>query len=90
MDAGSSYGIATHSCANAGYPSATLRLRLIKIAARVTDFWTIVAMFVIGGLNAIMQVIPPALQTVVMGILSIGAVYFHVNPSQTYNPPSST
>jgi hypothetical protein len=39
--------------------------------------------------NAVVQFIPPALQTAVMGILSVAAVYFHLNPSQTHNPPQS-
>jgi hypothetical protein len=39
--------------------------------------------------NAVVQFIPPALQTAVMGILSVAAVYFHISPSQTHNPPQS-
>jgi hypothetical protein len=49
--------------------------------------WTVVAMFVIGGLNAIIPVIPADLQTGLMAVLGIAAAYFHVNPSQTYNTP---
>lgn len=49
-------------------------------------FWTIVAMFIIGGLNAIVPVLPAGMQTVLMGILGVAATYFHVNPTQTYNP----
>lgn len=48
-------------------------------------FWTVVAMFVIGGLNAIISILPPDVQAAAMGILSALAVYFHVNPSQRYN-----
>ena len=48
-------------------------------------FWTVVAMFVIGGLNAIMNVIPASLQTGLMAVLGIAATYFHINPSQSYN-----
>lgn len=47
-------------------------------------FWTVVAMFVIGGLNAIVPVIPADLQAVAMAALGILATYFHVNPSQSY------
>lgn len=49
-------------------------------------FWTVVAMFFIGGLNAIVQVIPPDFQTVAMAVLGILATYFHVNPTQAYGP----
>lgn len=41
-------------------------------------------MFVIGGLNAIVPVIPADLQAVAMAALGILATYFHVNPSQSY------
>jgi uncharacterized membrane protein len=51
-------------------------------------FWTIVLMFVIGGLNAITQVLPANVQVAAMGLLSILATYFHVNPSQQYNTGS--
>jgi len=49
-------------------------------------FYTILAMFVVAGANAVLPVLPPAVSTVVSAILGIMAVYFHVNPSQTYNP----
>lgn len=48
-------------------------------------FWTIVAMFLIGGVNAIVQVLPPDIQAAAVAILGIAATYFHVNPSQQYN-----
>lgn len=48
-------------------------------------FWTVVAMFAVGGINAIVPVLPPTIQTVATGLLGILAVYFHTNPSQTYN-----
>lgn len=51
-------------------------------------FWTVVAMFVIGGLNAVVPVLPAALQTVLMAILGIAATYFHINPTQQYNTGS--
>lgn len=47
-------------------------------------FWTIIAMFVIGGGNAVIPVIPPGLQAIAMLIFSGMATYFHVNPSQQY------
>ncbi len=48
-------------------------------------FWTVVAMFVVGGGNAIVPVLPTAVQAIVMLVLSGMATYFHVNPSQPYN-----
>lgn len=51
-------------------------------------FWTVTAMFVIGGVNAILPMIPAGAQTFVMAILAIMAWYFHINPSQTYNLPT--
>lgn len=47
-------------------------------------FWTVVAMFVVGGLNAITPVLPPNVQAVVVALLGVLATYFHVNPSQNY------
>ena len=46
-------------------------------------------MFVIGGLNGIMAFMPAGLQAILMGVLGIMATYFHLNPSQTYNPPQA-
>jgi len=50
-------------------------------------FWTVFAMFVIGGGNAIDPVLPVAFQPVLLGVLGVMATYFHVNPSQQYNLP---
>jgi membrane protein implicated in regulation of membrane protease activity len=52
-------------------------------------FWTILAMFVVGGLNAITQALPPNFQVVAMAVLSWAATYFHTHPSQQYNPPQA-
>lgn len=48
-------------------------------------FWTIVVMFLTGGVNAIVEFIPSEIQAVVMAGLAALASYFHVNPSQRYN-----
>ncbi len=48
-------------------------------------FWTIVAMFVVGGGNAVVPVLPANIQAVAMFALGALATYFHVNPSQNYN-----
>lgn len=47
-------------------------------------FWTVVLMFIIGGLNSIVQFIPGPIDAVIMGLLGVAATYFHVNPSQPY------
>ena len=44
-------------------------------------------MFVVGGLNAILPVLPAEYQTFLMAVLAWAATYFHVNPSQKYNDP---
>ena len=47
-------------------------------------FWTIITMFVIGGLQAISDFLPPNLFLFLNGVLSASAVYFKLNPSQQY------
>lgn len=49
--------------------------------------WTLVGVFVIGGLNAIVHVLPPDIQALGVALLTSLAAYFHINPSQTYNQP---
>ncbi len=56
---------------------------ITKIAKSRT-FWTVVAMFIIGGTNGVMGLIPTGSVIYVQGALSLLATYFHVNPSQTY------
>lgn len=51
-------------------------------------FWTILAMVVVGGGNAIIPILPPAFQTAALAILGVIATYYHVNPSQVYNQSS--
>lgn len=48
-------------------------------------FWTIVAMFVVGGGNAVLPVLPANVQAIAMFGLGALATYFHVNPS---TPPT--
>ncbi len=48
-------------------------------------FWTVVVMFLVGGVQAITQFIPAGLLPFVEGGLGLLATYFHVNPSQNYN-----
>lgn len=47
-------------------------------------FYTVLAMFVVGGLNAIVPVLPADVQAIAMAVLGVAATYFHTNPSQNY------
>lgn len=40
-------------------------------------FWTVIAMFLVGGMNAIVPVLSPSLQTIVMAVLTVLASLFH-------------
>ena len=46
--------------------------------------WTVFAMFLVGGIQAVSALLPTEGQTLVLAVLSIVAGYFHVNPSQDY------
>ncbi len=46
--------------------------------------WTIVVLFIVNGIGAVHSFIPGALTPIVDGLLSILAIYFHINPSQQY------
>ena len=56
----------------------------IKKALKSRTVWTIVLMFVIGGIEAISSFIPEAVVTPLLGFLGFLAVYFKLNPSQRY------
>lgn len=47
-------------------------------------FWTVVAMFLVGGTAAINSVLPDSFKPVVELGLGLLATYFHLNPSQAY------
>lgn len=50
-------------------------------------FWTLALMFVMNGYAAVSGQIPAGVDVIVNLALSTAATYFHVNPSQAYNPP---
>ena len=56
---------------------------LIK-ALKSRTVWTVVAMFITGGVGAITSLIPAGDMVYVQGVLGLLAVYFKLNPSQTY------
>lgn len=57
---------------------------LIKILKSRTN-WAIAAMFVIGGLNAIVDVVPQEAQLTIMGILAFLGIVFRTNPKQQFD-----
>jgi len=57
----------------------------IKKAFGSRTFWTIVVMFIIGGVEGIREVLPPQSLVFVQGGLGLLATYFKINPSQNYN-----
>jgi hypothetical protein len=46
--------------------------------------WTIVIMFILGGVQAIQGSLEPQLFLFIQGALTLLAGYFKVNPSQSY------
>jgi hypothetical protein len=46
--------------------------------------WALVAIFLIGGVEAIAGYIPDSVETVVLGALGLAVVYFKMSPSQEY------
>ena len=46
--------------------------------------WTIVLMFLVGGIQAVTDLIPLWLLPYVQGVLGLIAIYFKMNPSQKY------
>jgi hypothetical protein len=48
-------------------------------------FWTLVAVFIVNGGQAIAPMLSPDVQIAVNGFLLMLATYLHVNPSQQYN-----
>lgn len=50
---------------------------------RSRTFWTIIAMFIVGGTNAIVSVLPVGLEPIVMLVLSAVASYFHLQTGKS-------
>ena len=46
--------------------------------------WTILAMFLVGGIEAVSGFIPAGWTPLVQGVLGIAALYFKASPSQDY------
>jgi len=57
----------------------------VGLALKSKTVWTIVAMFIIGGTNAVTQFIPSGWEPGVQGALGLLAIWFKVNPGQNYN-----
>lgn len=56
------------------------------LSSRTT--WTLVAMFVVNGFQAISPSLPSGIVDFVNLALSLLVGYFHINPSQTYVLPT--
>jgi hypothetical protein len=56
----------------------------LKQVLKSRTFWTIVIMFLLGGLQAITDYLPEGLFIFIQGGLTLLATYFKVNPSQKY------
>ena len=56
----------------------------LTLALKSRTTWTIVVMFLVGGVNAVASFIPAGFETPILGALALLAVYFKVNPSQPY------
>lgn len=52
--------------------------------------WTIIVMFLIGGIGAITQFIPPALLPYIEGGLGLLAMYFRVNTKVDFSKDEVT
>lgn len=63
------------------------KLQLI-LKSRTT--WTVVLIFLVNGVAAIHSFIPAGIEPLVDGVLSLMAIYFHVNPSQQYTTGSNS
>lgn len=55
---------------------------LLMVKSRT--FWTVVVMFLVGGVQAVQSMIPAHDVVFVEGVLGLMATYFHLNPSQNY------
>lgn len=50
---------------------------------RSKTFYTVLVMFIVGGGNAIVPVLPPTWDTIVMAVLAGLASVFHLSTAQT-------
>ena len=46
---------------------------------RSRTFWSIIAMFLVGGVQAISSVVPAPVETIIMFILGFAATTFHLS-----------
>lgn len=50
---------------------------------RSATFWTIVLMFIVGGVQAVGSMMPAGIETAVMAVLGVVAAYFHLSVAKT-------
>lgn len=46
--------------------------------------WMVIGMFVIGGVEAVAQILPTDIRTAVIGFIGVLAIYFRVKPKQQF------
>ena len=54
-------------------------------ALKSRTVWTVALMFLIGGTEAIADVLPDTVETFILFVLGTLAAFFKVNPSQDYS-----
>lgn len=59
-------------------------MNTLYIALRSRTVWTVALMFVVGGTNAIVGLVPADITSWILGALGALAVYFKLSPSQKY------
>lgn len=64
-------------------------LAKIKLAFGSRTFWVIVIAIVTNTINANAPFIPVPVLDVLNTVLGLLATYFHVNPAQNYNTPTT-
>lgn len=55
-------------------------MEIIKKSLSSRTVWTIIAMFIIGGTNAVIDFIPSNTQPIIMAGLGLLAIHFRINP----------
>ena len=52
----------------------------IITSLRSRTVWTVVLMFLVGGIESIAQFIPDNIETLILALLGVAAGYFRMNP----------
>jgi hypothetical protein len=60
-------------------------MSIIKDVLKSRTVWTIVLMFLVGGVESVKEFIPTEVLPYVLGALSLLAAYFRLVPKQNYH-----